>query len=89
MAQAARKPLDFSLTAPPAVVAANHPLEAPAAPVASAAKASTGGLKQLNTRIPEATHRAFKVAAVKEGISVQDLLARLIDRHLAEPTNLE
>jgi predicted HicB family RNase H-like nuclease len=77
--------LNFSLDEPPAVIAANQP---PAAASVGAAprKAAMPSeeLKQLNTRIPASTHRAFKLAAVKEGVSVQDLLAKLIGKHLAE-----
>ena len=82
----ARRPLDFSLTEPPAVIAA---AQAATPPVASeqlhvVRKAPPPEeLKQLNTRIPASKHRAFKIAAAQEGISVQDLLARLIDQHLS------
>jgi predicted HicB family RNase H-like nuclease len=75
----ARKPLDFSLTEPPAVVAAAQGAGATTAP---RPVAKGEALKQLNTRIPASTHRAFKIAALQEGLSVQDLLARLIERHL-------
>jgi predicted lysophospholipase L1 biosynthesis ABC-type transport system permease subunit len=84
-----RRPLDFSLTEPPAVLAAAQGAVASAPAAAEPARATRKVpppevLKQLNTRIPASTHRAFKIAAMQEGISVQDLLARLIDRHLAE-----
>ena len=74
----ARKPLDFSLTEPPAVRAAAQVAESAPRPPAAKGEA----LKQLNTRIAASKHRAFKIAALQEGLSVQDLLARLIDRHL-------
>jgi predicted HicB family RNase H-like nuclease len=78
----ARQPLDFSLTEPSAVLAAVQGAVAP--PIAPQAPTSKGeGLKQLNTRIPASTHQAFKIAAIQEGVSVQELLARLIERHLA------
>jgi hypothetical protein len=85
----ARRPLDFSLTEPPAVqaqtvaqnVLAQAPVEAPRA-VSKTLRPEM--LKQLNTRIPASQHQAFKIAALQESISVQDLLARLIDRYLSE-----
>jgi predicted HicB family RNase H-like nuclease len=85
----ARRPLDFSLTEPPAVVAAAQAqdavIQAPAEPARVVPKTPRPeALKQLNTRIPVSKHRAFKIAALQDGISVQDLLARLIDRHLTE-----
>jgi predicted HicB family RNase H-like nuclease len=80
--KSARRPLDFSLTEPPAVRAAAKGAVTEPAQQAPAAKGE--GLKQLNTRIPASTHQAFKITAIQEGVSVQELLARLIDRHLAE-----
>lgn len=80
----ARRPLDFSLTEPPAVLAAAQGAVAAAEPRQQLPAAKGEGLKQLNTRIPASTHLAFKIAAIKEGVSVQELLAQLIDRHLAE-----
>jgi predicted HicB family RNase H-like nuclease len=85
-APAARRPLDFSLTEPPAVVAAAQGLAAqtPEAPRHAPKAPKPEALKQLNTRIPASKHRAFKISALQEGVSVQDLLARLIDGYLAE-----
>lgn len=80
----ARRPLDFSLTEPPAVLAAAQGAVAPVPARAARKVPPPEALKQLNTRIPASTHRAFKIAAMQEGISVQDLLAQLISRHLAE-----
>jgi len=82
-----RRPLDFSLTEPPAVLAAAQSavIQAPTElPRVVSTTPRPEALKQLNTRIPVGKHRAFKIAALQEGISVQDLLARLIDRHLSE-----
>jgi len=87
----ARKPLDFSLDEPPAVVAAAqgaimHAIPVPASELPRAVRKAPPPeeLRQLNTRIPASKHRAFKMSALQEGVSVQDLLARLIDRHLTE-----
>ena len=88
----ARRPLDFSLTEPPAVIAAAQGAAAPVSTVAARAARKAPPpetLKQLNTRIPASTHRAFKIAAMQEGISVQDLLAQLISRHLREQVERE
>lgn len=85
MKASARRPLDFSLTEPPAVLAAAQGAVVALLPAQTQAT-TVEALKQLNTRIPVSKHRAFKMSALAEGVSVQDLLARLIDRHLADIT---
>lgn len=40
-------------------------------------------IKQIHIKLSEETHKQLKINAVLEGISIQDLVSRIIEEHIA------
>lgn len=40
--------------------------------------------KQIHIKLTDETHKNLKISAVLEGVSVQDLVSRLIEKYIAE-----
>ncbi|MFW1784994.1 hypothetical protein ACG9XL_11370 [Acinetobacter nosocomialis] len=41
-------------------------------------------IKQIHIKLTDETHKQLKISAVLEGVSVQDLVSRLIKEYVAE-----